>query len=96
MTNLFRFQTNLTKAVLSPEPKSKTLMDAVPQYLCDLHALFEESHDTSTFVEKARPILENLRKDSKNDDANEGKDSSTTSGASSPSLGRIRAHQLLM
>jgi len=63
-------------------------MDIVPQYLRDLHALIEESHDPLTLVEKARPLLETLRKESLNDVTDEGKDGGTTSGASSPSLGR--------
>jgi len=96
MANLFWFQTNPTKAALSPELKSKTLMDVVPPYICDLHALIKESHDPLTLVEKDFPLLETLRKESKNDITNKGKDGDTISGASSPSIGRMRVHQLLM
>mmetsp|Transcript_26987 Transcript_26987/g.27357 ORF Transcript_26987/g.27357 Transcript_26987/m.27357 type:complete len:89 (-) Transcript_26987:2-268(-) len=66
MANLFRFQTNPTKAALSPELKSKTLMDVVPPYICDLHALIKESHNSLTLIEKACPLLKNLRKEIKN------------------------------
>ena len=71
-------------------------MDVALQYLCDLHDMIKEYHDPLTLVEKACPLLKTLRKESKNNVTNKGKDVSTISGASSPIIGRIRGHQLLM
>ena len=86
MLNLFWFQTNPPKVALSLDLKSKNLIYVVPQYLCDLHALIKESHDPLALVEKACPLLQNFRKEGKNDVTNTGKDGGTTSEASSQVL----------
>jgi len=64
MATLLGFHTrNPNRDALLAEIKSKGILDQVPQYLRDLYYLLEENSDPLVLVEKARPLLGELKKE---------------------------------
>lgn len=62
MATLLGFHTrHPTREALLAEIRAKNIMDSVPPYLRDLYGLLEESSDPLLLVEKARPLLEQLK-----------------------------------
>lgn len=64
MATLLGFHTrNPNRDALLAEIKSKDILDQVPQYLKDLYILLERDTDPLVLVEKARPLLDQLKKE---------------------------------
>ena len=68
MASLLGFHTrNPTRQALLSELRAKNVMADVPDYLRDLYKLLEENSNPLTLVEKAKPLLERLRKETDGD-----------------------------
>jgi len=64
MATLLGFHTrNPNREGLLIEIRSKGLLEQVPQYLKDLYFLLEKDSDPLVLVEKARPLLDSLKKE---------------------------------
>ena len=64
MATLLGFHTrNPNRDGLLTEIRSKNILDQVPQYLKDLYFLLEMDSDPLVLVEKARPLLDQLKKE---------------------------------
>jgi translation initiation factor 3 subunit A len=64
MATLLGFHTrNPTREALLIEIRSKNIISQVPQYLRDLYYLLEDNSDPLVMVEKAHPLLEDLKKE---------------------------------
>lgn len=64
MATLLGFHTrNPNREGLLVEIRSKGLLEQVPQYLKDLYFLLEKDSDPLVLVEKARPLLDSLKKE---------------------------------
>lgn len=64
MATLLGFHTrHPTREALLSEIRAKNIMDSVPPYLRELYELLEENSDPLVLVEKARPLLEQLKKE---------------------------------
>lgn len=64
MATLLGFHTrNPNRDALLAEIKSKNILDQVPQYLRDFYYLLEKDTDPLVLVEKARPLLDQLKKE---------------------------------
>ena len=62
MATLLGFHTrHPTREALLAEIRAKNIMDSVPSYLCELYELLEENSDPLLLVEKARPLLDQLK-----------------------------------
>jgi translation initiation factor 3 subunit A len=64
MATLLGFHTrNPTREALLIEIRSKNIISQVPQYLRDLYYLLEDNSDPLVMVDKAHPLLEDLKKE---------------------------------
>jgi translation initiation factor 3 subunit A len=64
MATLLGFHTrHPTREALLAEIRAKNIMDSVPSYLRELYELLEESSDPLLLVDKARPLLDQLKKE---------------------------------
>lgn len=64
MAMLLGFHTrNPNRNALLAEIRSKNILEQVPQYLKDLYLLLEKDNDPLVLVEKARPLLDQLKKE---------------------------------
>ena len=62
MATLLGFHTrHPTREALLAEIRAKNVMEHVPPYLCELYKLLEQNSDPLLLVEKARPLLEQLK-----------------------------------
>jgi len=82
MATLLGFHTrNPTREALLAEIKSKHLLDQVPTYLGDLYLLLEENSDPLEMVQKAQPLLRQLKQEvgvtNDSDEANEDVEDNT-------------------
>uniref|UniRef100_A0A7S3L380 PCI domain-containing protein n=1 Tax=Amphora coffeiformis TaxID=265554 RepID=A0A7S3L380_9STRA len=82
MATLLGFHTkNPTREALLAEIKSKHLLEQVPTYLSDLYVLLEENSDPLEMVQKAQPLLQQLKQEvgitNDSDEANEDVEDNT-------------------
>lgn len=80
MATLLGFHTrNPTREALLTEIRSKNILEQVPQYLRDLYMLLEDTSDPLVMVDRARPLLDQLKQevgattttDAENDDVSD-------------------------